>query len=86
MGGKTSTSWKPGQSGNPRGRPKGKTPSMWFRQFLIMELTARGNGDVIQGLLPICRALIDRAIEGDVEAFTVRSKNEYGERPPLTVQ
>ena len=45
MGGKTETSWQPGQSGNPNGRPKKeKTFSALLRKYGDEEITVRING------------------------------------------
>lgn len=52
------TPWKPGQSGNPGGRPKTKQARQAF-QKLIDEL----------GLEPAARAIYTKACEGDVAAF-----------------
>jgi Family of unknown function (DUF5681) len=53
-----STQWKPGQSGNPRGRTAGS------RSKTLLALDALGEGEVES----IVRAMIDRAKEGDAIA------------------
>jgi len=52
--------WKPGQSGNPSGKPKSKPLSDLLRQ-------AGENGAYKR----IVDALIARALEGDIKAITV---------------
>jgi hypothetical protein len=52
---KSSTTWKPGQSGNPDGRGKDKL----FRQALVMEL--KEAGEDLPELREIARELIDVA-------------------------
>lgn len=51
--------FKPGQSGNPNGRPKDKTPATLLRKSI--------NGDMPE----IIRTLIDLAKGGDVQAAKV---------------
>jgi hypothetical protein len=65
---KSSTTWKPGQSGNPDGRGKDKL----FRQALVMELKAAGED--LPELRTIARNLIDVAkdTEHDDWTFAVR--------------
>jgi hypothetical protein len=58
---KSSTTWKPGQSGNPDGRGKDKL----FRQALVMEL--KEAGEDLPELRDIARQLIDTAKAGPGE-------------------
>jgi hypothetical protein len=63
--------FKPGQSGNPAGRPK-RAPS--FREELLEELreaTAAGNGDLITKQRALIRTLVDSAIDGNLRAASV---------------
>ncbi len=46
------TRWKPGQSGNPKGRPKGAATS--FERVLEQELDRQVEGDSALGLRPFC--------------------------------
>ncbi len=62
------TQFKPGQSGNPAGRPK-RAPS--FREELLEELgeaTAAGNVTKQRALI---RTLVDSAIDGNLRAASV---------------
>lgn len=63
MGGRTSTSWRNGQSGNPGGRPKSKP----FADALRMEIKAAGEDHKL--LRTIARALLDKAKAGDMQAI-----------------
>jgi hypothetical protein len=48
--------WKPGESGNPRGRPPGRGQSAQFREALASKLPA------------ILESVVKAAIEGDMTA------------------
>jgi hypothetical protein len=65
---KSSTTWKPGQSGNPHGTAKDKL----FRQALVM--TLKEAGEDLPELRQIARELIDVAknSENDDWPFAVR--------------
>lgn len=55
-----STSWKPGESGNPNGRPpKGYSITEWFKNML------NSNPDVRDAM---GKSIIKKALEGDTAA------------------
>jgi hypothetical protein len=56
--------WKPGQSGNPAGRPKG--PSLL--KELLKELDQLEPGTKRKKVRAVAVTLIDRAIDGDMGA------------------
>lgn len=53
------TKFQPGQSGNPNGRPKDKTPATLLRKSIVDEMPA------------ILKTLVNLAKEGDVQAAKV---------------
>jgi hypothetical protein len=53
--------WKPGQSGNPKGRPKKKTVEESIRDILGEEVNGP-DGEPIKKLEVLCRVVIDKAI------------------------
>lgn len=62
--------WKPGQSGNPAGRPKGTSTS--FESTIERELSKRVDGDPLKGdkgrisrRTRIARTFLDRVEAGD---------------------
>ena len=55
--------WRPGQSGNPGGRPKTKP----FKDALEAELKAAGDDG--PSLRKIARALVEKAAAGDMQAI-----------------
>jgi hypothetical protein len=57
--------WKPGQSGNPKGRPKGRIFEARIRK--ILQETDDASGMTFEEL--IVRALVDAARFGDVKAI-----------------
>jgi len=69
-------SWKPGQSGNPAGRPKGAlNRSTLVRQLLDAKATDGGDGSVADQLV---RAMIKKATNGDVNAYRELMDSAYG--------
>jgi hypothetical protein len=66
----TETRWKPGQSGNPKGRPKdlANTKTI-FKTVLSQKIALKENGKIrkIAGVEAIVRALFARAIRGDLK-------------------
>jgi hypothetical protein len=67
-----STRWKPGQSGNPRGRPKGaKSLATLFNDVLNRKLTIQENGKTrtITGREGIVIRVFNAALKGDPKAL-----------------
>lgn len=61
--------FKPGQSGNPKGRPKGIISlKKLIRQVLEEKIVTDDGNKVVRGLL-IVKAMIEKAESGDVSAF-----------------
>lgn len=82
------TPWKPGQSGNPLGKPKGtKHLSSWIQDMLLDEnyisLIRRGyeieeyRGAPIKAMIA---AQIQLAMNGNQKAFEVLAKYGYGSK------
>lgn len=68
-----STRWKPGQSGNPKGRRKGsKSIETTMAGLLSKSIEIRENGQVrkITIIEALGRALIKKALSGDEKAIT----------------
>jgi len=66
--------FKPGQSGNPKGRSKGhKTLNVLLRQSLNqgIEVTMGGEKHIIPKFTAMVMALINKALQGDMRAITV---------------
>lgn len=66
------TRWKPGQSGNLRGRPKGtKNLTTILEQALSQKLQVRDKGKTrqISALEAIARRLVHDAVKGDLKAI-----------------
>lgn len=67
------TRWKPGQSGNPRGRPKGSTslPSIFHKIMKQrVKIQERGRSIWISMWEAVARRLRQKALEGDLKAIT----------------
>ena len=68
--------WKKGQSGNPAGKPKGsRNRSTIIRELLEAKATDGKDGQVADQLV---RAMILKASEGDVRAFSELFDSAYG--------
>lgn len=81
--------WKPGQSGNMAGKPKGsKHLSTWIQDMLNDENFSTLIRDSKLGyaeykgapLKAILNALIIRSVNGDIRAFEILCKYGYGTR------
>jgi Family of unknown function (DUF5681) len=67
------TRWKPGQSGNPRGRPRGtKNLMTLFNEVLDRKLKVQENGKarLITGREAIVIRVFNAALKGDPKALT----------------
>ncbi len=85
---KNLTSWQPGQSGNPKGKPKGaKHISTRIREMLEDEsfVYPTLNGRMPQGapINTIISVLIAKAIDGDLKAIDLLGKYGYGSKIDL---
>lgn len=81
-------SWKPGQSGNPKGKPKGTKHLSTRIQNILQDETFEqklSDGTVLKGapVEAILRVLIIRAAEGDLRAFDLLGKYGYGNKVDL---
>jgi len=79
----TQTQWKPGQSGNPAGKPKGtKHLSTLIREMLDDDnfVQKLENGKLIMGApgKAIVRVLVVKSLNGDLKAFDLLAKYGYG--------
>jgi len=66
VAGKTSTSWKPGQSGNPAGRPKGVEGRV--REVLESRSYAANDGKSYTGVEAVIHLLLDIAFNPGEQA------------------
>lgn len=81
--------WKTGQSGNPRGKPKGsKHLATRIQDMLQDELFKQklSDGTMLKGapVEVLIRALIIKAAEGDLRAFDLLGKYGYGNKVDVT--
>ncbi len=82
-------SWKAGQSGNPKGKPKGtKHLSSYIREMMdddSFELKLE-NGSILKGapVNAIITVLFTKAISGDLKAIDLLGKYGYGTKLDLT--
>jgi hypothetical protein len=89
------TPWKPGQSGNITGKPKGtKHLSTWIRDMLNDESFVTLIRDQKVGyrnyegapLKAIIEALIIKSVNGDLKAFELLCRYGYGTKLDITTQ
>jgi len=59
--------WKPGESGNPRGRPRGSSRVRRIRAILDRDPAAIANVLTRDDLEQLIRLLVDHAIAGDIQ-------------------
>jgi Family of unknown function (DUF5681) len=85
------TRWKPGQSGNPKGRPKGSRPVGAILQEIIQQkvpVTENGKARRIPALEVMLRRLANDAMRSDQKAikFLLTLVDRYAESPETTLQ
>lgn len=77
------TKWKPGQSGNPKGKPKGAIHISTHIQNMLndpnFELKLK-SGEIYKGapMEAIIKTAIAKAMSGDMRAFEQLAKHGYG--------
>lgn len=82
-------SWRPGQSGNPAGKPKGtKHFSTWIQEMMEDDQFTRklSNGKTKKELpvKAIVSTLIAKALGGDMKAIDLLAKYGYGSKFDIT--
>jgi hypothetical protein len=85
------TQFKPGKSGNPKGRPKGSRPVGAVLQDIIRQkvtVTEGGKTRRISALEVMLRRLTNDAMRGDQNAIKLFLSlvDRYGEAPETTLQ
>jgi len=86
-----STQFKPGQSGNPKGRPKGRRPIGAILQEIMqkrMSVTENGKTKRLSTLEIMLRRLTNDAIRSDHKAIKllVDLLDRYGDAPEASLQ
>tara|TARA_B100001123_G_C15308018_1_gene1023368 strand:+ start:1264 stop:1704 length:441 start_codon:yes stop_codon:yes gene_type:complete len=79
-----SKQWKKGQSGNPKGRPKGKTLSEEIKAMLHDELK---GGDGLTHLEAIARVMVKEALKGKfpfAKEILERTEGKVADKTELT--
>jgi len=80
--------WKPGQSGNPKGRPKKRTLSEELRDFIDQEMRdAEGNGKGITHRQALARVIVKQALSGKfpfVKEIFDRLEGKVADRTEIT--
>ena len=81
--------WKPGQSGNPAGKPKGtKHFSTWIQEMMeddqFTRKLANGRTKKEMPVKAIVSTLITKALDGDMRAIDLLAKYGYGTKIDLT--
>jgi hypothetical protein len=85
--------WKPGESGNPAGKPKGaKHLSTWIQELMNDEQFEAMLPDVKEGwktykgapMQAIIKTMALKAMNGDVKAFDALAKYGYGTKMDVT--
>ena len=74
--------WKKGQSGNLRGRPKGKTLKSWAREYLS-SMTDEERQDFLNG---IPKEVIWKMSEGNPRQDVGGGEDEDGKEKPILVK
>ena len=84
------TKWKPGQSGNPAGKPKGAKHLSTHIQNMLNDVNFElklKNGELLKGapIKAIIKTAIAKSISGDTRAMEWLAKHGYGEKINLEV-
>ena len=57
------TRWKPGQSGNPEGRPKGRSILKYIEEYKDTEITKSSTGESITAAKALAQLVWQRALD-----------------------
>jgi len=82
------TQFKPGQSGNPRGRPKRKVNmSNSFNRALDEKIVVTETGKALTKLEAFVQSIVNRVLQGDVKAIPalVRLLNQTEQFKPIPI-